>query len=86
MLAIDRSSTMMWGATAITPATASGCSAALMSAIEPPSLCPKSHGRVPSRPTLSAASTRGSVSRASTCMKSGVQRSACGRGVERPYP
>ena len=54
--------------------------AACSSAIEPPSLWPKSQGR--SMPT--AAKSAGSTSSAWRCMKSTAQRSLAGRGVERP--
>ena len=70
MLAIETSSTNRCGATATTPAT--GWRAACSSAIEAPSLWPKSQGRsMPRR-----AKSRGRTSIACSCMKSGAQRSA----------
>ena len=55
MLRSDSGSTTMCGATAITPASASGNVAAWMSAIDAPSLWPNSHGRLPSVPMSSRA-------------------------------
>ncbi len=78
MLAIETSSTNKCGATATTPATAKRD--AWSSAIEAPSLWPKSQGDAMSR----RASSRGSTSKACSCMKSGAQRSWGGFDVERP--
>jgi hypothetical protein len=71
-------------ARAITPATLRGKAPACSSAIDAPSLWPKSQGGARSTSTRNAASSAGSASCAWMCMKSGRHRRACGRGVEPP--
>ena len=84
MLATETSSTTMCGASTMAPCSASGNAAAYSSAMEPPSLWPKSQTRSRCGSMSSARSKAGSTSRACLCMKSGAQRSSAARGVERP--